>query len=109
MNTSEQEPTLNGDMTIAAYEALWKNLPPCPFAVGDRVTFSDEYKDSPLRHGGWMYVQVLLCKRNLPHLTISEVRDIYIYFKEVQDLIDSDGYSFKAGGFSYVPFKLINT
>ena len=89
-------------MTIKEYEALWKDIPPCPFVVGDRVTFKDDAFTHD--HGGWVFAQVLLRKRKVPFLTITKVDDIYIYFKEVQDMID-----FPAGGISYVPFKLINT
>lgn len=105
MNTNDDEPVLlTGDMTIQQYEALWKDVPPCPFTVGDHVGFKEEYKNFTYDHGGWVFVQTLLRKRNYPYLTISEVTGIYIYFEEVQDML-----TYKAGCFSYVPFKLINT
>jgi hypothetical protein len=91
-------------MTIKEYEALWKDCPPCPFAVGDRVTFKNEYENFTHDQGGWVFVQVLLRRRNLSFLTISNVNGIYICFKEVQEMFDSS-----SGGFSYVPFKLIQT
>lgn len=109
MNTIKDEPCLSGDLSVPLYESFWKDVPPPPFAVGDRVVFKEEFSDFTYAHGGWVYVQVLLRKRKLPYLTISEIADIYISFKEVQDLLDSTPPSFKASGFSHVPFKLINT